>query len=70
MIATAKKVGIDYGVDIYPFYGSDASAAVASDYDYRHALVGCGVAASHGYERTHEKAIKGLFDLLVDFVQR
>lgn len=70
LIDTAKKVGIDYGVDIYPFYGSDASAAVASDYDYRHALVGCGVAASHGYERTHEKAIKGLFDLLVDFIQR
>ena len=70
LIETAKKVGIDYGVDIYPFYGSDASAAVASDYDYRHALVGCGVAASHGYERTHEKAIKGLFDLLLDFIKR
>lgn len=68
LVTIAKDLDLDYGLDIYPFYGSDASAAVASDYDYRHALVGCGVAASHGYERTHEKAIKSLFDLLVNLV--
>ena len=68
LVAIAKELDIDYGLDIYPFYGSDASAAVSSDYDYRHALVGCGVAASHGYERTHERAIKALFDLLVNLV--
>lgn len=68
LVAIAKDLNLDYGLDIYPFYGSDASAAVSSDYDYRHALVGCGVAASHGYERTHEKAIKSLFDLLVNLV--
>ena len=70
LVKIADEINIDYGIDIYPFYGSDASAAVASDYDYRHALVGCGVAASHGYERTHEKAIKSLFDLLVNLVEK
>lgn len=70
LVAIAKDLNLDYGLDIYPFYGSDASAAVSSDYDYRHALVGCGVAASHGYERTHEKAIKALFDLLVNLVSK
>ncbi|WP_296112925.1 M42 family metallopeptidase [uncultured Anaerococcus sp.] len=70
LVKFADEINIDYGIDIYPFYGSDASAAVASDYDYRHALVGCGVAASHGYERTHEKAIKSLFDLLVNLVEK
>ena len=70
LVTIAKDLDLDYGLDIYPFYGSDASAAVASDYDYRHALVGCGVAASHGYERTHEKAIKSLFDLLVNLVDK
>ncbi|WP_308653003.1 M42 family metallopeptidase [uncultured Anaerococcus sp.] len=70
LVAIAKELDLDYGLDIYPFYGSDASAAVASDYDYRHALVGCGVAASHGYERTHEKAIKSLFDLLENLISK
>ena len=70
LVTIAKDLDLDYGLDIYPHYGSDASAAVASDYDYRHALVGCGVAASHGYERTHEKAIKSLFDLLVNLVNK
>ena len=70
LVEIAEDLKLDYGLDIYPFYGSDASAAVASDYDYRHALVGCGVAASHGYERTHEKAIKSLFDLLVNLVKK
>lgn len=68
LVDHAKKIGIDFGLDVYPFYGSDASAAMASDHDYRHGLVGCGVAASHGYERTHEIAIKALFDLLVSFI--
>lgn len=70
LVAIAKELDLDYGLDIYPFYGSDASAAVSSDYDYRHALVGCGVAASHGYERTHEKAIKSLFDLLENLISK
>ncbi len=70
LIDVAKKEEIDYAIDIYPFYGSDASAAVASDHDFRHALVGAGIAASHGYERTHEKALGGLFDLLKAFVSQ
>jgi putative aminopeptidase FrvX len=64
LIDLAKKEEIDYAVDIYPHYGSDASAAVSSDHDYRHALVGAGIAASHGYERSHEKSAMGLFKLL------
>lgn len=70
LVKIAEDLKLDYGLDIYPFYGSDASAAVASDYDYRHALVGCGVAASHGYERTHEKAIQSLFDLLLELIRK
>lgn len=68
LIDIAKKEKISYAVDIFPFYGSDASAAMASSYDYRHALVGAGIAASHGYERTHEKALLGLFSLLKGYI--
>lgn len=70
LIETAKEENIDYAIDIYPFYGSDASAAVASANDFRHALVGAGVAASHGYERTHENGINGLYKLLKTFIQK
>lgn len=70
LINTAKEIGIDFAVDIYPFYGSDASAAMSSFYDYRHALVGCGISASHGYERCHEKALMGLFSLLKTYIQK
>ena len=70
LVEIAEELKLDYGLDIYPFYGSDASAAVASDYDYRHALVGCGVAASHGYERTHERALEALFELLLELIRK
>lgn len=70
LINTAKDIGIDFAVDIYPFYGSDASAAMSSFYDYRHALVGCGISASHGYERCHEKALLELFNLLKTYITK
>ena len=70
LIATAKENNIDYAIDIYPFYGSDASAAVSSANDFRHALVGSGVAASHGYERTHVKGLNGLYELLKAYLEK
>ncbi len=48
---------IPYKVDIYPYYGSDASAAVRAGADFAHALIGPGVEASHNYERTHTDAL-------------
>ena len=49
LIEVAKEHGIDYAVDIYPSYGSDAGAALRSGKDVRYALIGQGVYASHGY---------------------
>lgn len=57
LVAAAKSAGLDYAVDIYPYYGSDAGAALFAGSDYRHALIGPGVAASHGYERVHEDGL-------------
>lgn len=48
---------IPYKVDIYPYYGSDASAAMRAGVDVAHALIGPGVEASHNYERTHSEAL-------------
>ena len=61
LIAAAKKTGADYAVDVYPFYGSDVEATLRSGVDIRHGLIGAGVYASHGYERSH---IDGVYNTL------
>ena len=49
----AKKTEADYAVDVYPYYGSDVEATLRAGYDIRHGLIGAGVYASHGDERSH-----------------
>ncbi len=61
LIDAAKKTGADYAVDVYPFYGSDVEATLKSGLDIRHGLIGSGVYASHGYERSH---IDGVYNTL------
>ncbi len=55
--ALAEANGIDYKVDIYPFYGSDGEAFWRAGGDVSVALIGPGVDASHNYERTHIDAL-------------
>lgn len=64
LIKAAKDNEIDFAVDVYPYYGSDADAALTSGYDIRHGLIGSGVYASHGYERTHRDGIVNTYKLL------
>ena len=64
LIKAAKDNDIDFAVDVYPYYGSDADAALTSGYDIRHGLIGSGVYASHGYERTHRNGIENTYKLL------
>ena len=44
--------------------GSDADVALTAGYDVRHGLIGAGVYASHGYERSHKDGVKNTFELL------
>ena len=64
----AKKDSIDYAVDIYPFYGSDADAALSAGKDARHGLIGAGVYASHGYERSHIDGVKNTYELVKAYI--
>ena len=64
LINLAKDNNVNYVVDIFPFYGSDIGAAWRSGVDCQGALIGPGVHASHGMERTHLDAIKATIDLL------
>lgn len=61
LIAAAQKTGADYAVDVYPYYGSDVEATLRAGFDIRHGLIGAGVYASHGYERSH---ILGVYNTL------
>lgn len=64
LIKAAKENNIDFAVDVYPHYGSDADVALTAGYDVRHGLIGAGVYASHGYERSHVDGVKNTFELL------
>jgi len=68
LIALAKENQIDHVIDIFPHYGSDVSAALAGGNDIRGALIGPGVHASHGMERTHRNGMKNTLKLLKLFV--
>lgn len=69
LINTAKANNIDFAVDVYPHYGSDADAALKAGYDVKHGLIGAGVYASHGYERSHVKGVENTFNLIKEYVK-
>lgn len=64
LVALAKEHGVDYAVDVYPHYSSDAAVAWKAGNDVRAALIGPGVHASHGMERTHFDGMKATVELL------
>ncbi|MEA4823022.1 MAG: M42 family metallopeptidase [Clostridiaceae bacterium] len=69
LINAAVRAGAPYAVEVYPErYGSDAGAAVRAGYDVRVGLFGPGVSATHGYERTHKKAIAATFAMLASYI--
>ena len=68
LIDLAKANNINHAVDIYPYYGSDVSAANRGGNDFKGALMGPGVHASHGMERTHIDGITATIDLLLNYL--
>ena len=53
LVALAREHGLDYAVDVYPHYSSDVAVSWKAGSDAKAALIGPGVQASHGMERTH-----------------
>lgn len=68
LINKAKELGLNYTVDIFPFYGSDIGAASRAGVDFKGALIGTGVSASHGMERTHVKGIENTLKLIYAYL--
>lgn len=68
LVTLAEKHKIAYRRDVYPFYGSDGSAALRAGLDLRVGLIGPGVHASHGMERTHRKGIEATIELCMSII--
>ena len=68
-IELAKSNNLNYAIDIYPFYGSDVSAALRGGNDIKGGLIGPGVHASHGMERSHKMAIDNTIKLILAYLQ-
>lgn len=70
LVQLANAHQIPCKIDIYPYYGSDGSAALRAGNDFRVALIGPGVAASHGMERAHKKGIEATIDLCMAYINQ
>lgn len=70
LVDLAKEEDLHYKVDIYPYYGSDGSAALRSGNDIKVGLIGPGVDASHSFERTHIEAIKNTVQLGIAYLTK
>lgn len=68
LINLAKDLKLNYTVDIFPFYGSDIGAASHAGVDFKGALIGTGVSASHGMERTHILGIENTLKLIYAYL--
>ena len=69
LIAAAKATEADYAVDVYPHYGSDVEATLSAGADIRHGLIGPGVYASHGYERSHIDGVYNTLKVLCGYLE-
>jgi putative aminopeptidase FrvX len=69
LVELARKARIPHKVDVFPYYQSDGGAALRAGHDVRVGLIGPGVSASHGMERTHLKGLSATRDLLLAYVR-
>ena len=68
LVDVAEDNNLDYAVDVFTFYGSDASEAIRGGEDVQIACVGPGTNNSHHYERTHIEAIENTLKLLINYM--
>lgn len=69
LINLAKEHNLNYAVDVYPFYSSDGSAALRGGNNIKCALIGSGIHASHGMERTHINGILNTYKLIKLYIE-
>lgn len=68
LLDLAREHGICHARDVFRFYRCDAASAVEAGNDLRTALIGVGVDASHGHERTHVDSIRATAELVAAYM--
>ncbi len=68
LVKAAIKEKADYAIDVYPHYGSDVEATLRAGHDIRHGLIGAGVYASHGYERSHVDGVYATLQVIKGYL--
>jgi putative aminopeptidase FrvX len=63
------ELGIPAQRDVYNHYRSDVASAIEAGAETRAALVGFGIDASHGHERTHLDGVRNVAELIAAYVQ-
>jgi peptidase M42 family hydrolase len=69
LAALATENGVDAVRDVFDHYRSDVAAAVEAGAHARVALLGFGVDATHGHERTHLAGVEHLAQLVALYLQ-
>lgn len=69
LVKLCNENNIEYKLDIYPRYGSDASAAMRAGSDVKHGLFGAGIESSHSYERTHIDSVIATESLVEAYIK-
>ncbi len=61
--------GLEVNRDVFRYYRSDVAAALEAGAETRAALIGFGVDATHGHERTHRDSIVATAELVALYLQ-
>ena len=64
-----QRYGIEVNRDVFRHYRSDVASALEAGAETRAALLGVGVDATHGHERTHLAGIEATAELLALYLQ-
>lgn len=68
LIRQAEAAGINYAVDVYPHYGSDANDALTAGFNIKTAAFGMGTYCTHGRERTHMDSLAATTGLVLAYL--
>lgn len=69
LLELARELSIPTRRDVYRYYRSDSASALEAGAEMRGALIGFGVDATHGHERTHLDGIRRVAELTAAYLQ-
>ncbi|HUF31888.1 MAG TPA: osmoprotectant NAGGN system M42 family peptidase [Acidimicrobiales bacterium] len=69
LLHLCREHEIDHRRDVYGHYRSDAASALEAGAETRAVLIGFGIDASHGWERTHLDGIRRMAELVAVYLQ-